>query len=758
MRCLGVFLALAAGGLQAQPFSVAPRFLDFGNVLVGCNASLTFTVTPSAPLTFLLQAPGAPFSVSPTTFTTQTAVTVRFSPSSPGSFSGISINLLATDAQGREVGRDFVILSAAGVEVVASPPTIDFGLVPVGATSTPQSVRFTLAPSGPFNFQVSTASSSPAFSSTPGSSASEAQITFRPTSAGPASGTITFTLTSPATPSCPLTRTVTVRGTGVTVNLAVNPTALSFGGAPIGTTSAAKTATISNNSTIDFTGTASSSNAAFVITPASFTVDAGKAADFNVTFTAPAAGQQSGTITFTLNSAGSFSTTLTLRVSGQGQAPADLAVSPESIDFGDVGVGSSAARSVRISNPGGIDAEVTGSTRTPFSLSTSSFTVAAGGSQLVNVGFAPSSATAFQATATFVTGSITRTIALAGRGVAPSFSFTFSAGLEGTPVSPGGTIPFPPTSVGSTYSVQFQISNTGSVPGSVNSFGATGTAFGIVGSPSLPVSLSPGSSLLFTIRFRPDSPGSNEAVLGIDGRSFNLVGTGLIAAAAISGTGVAVSPVQQRTLGVTISQSSRVAVTGRLALSFSPGASGGDDPAIEFASGGRSVAFTIPANSVVALFGSASQIGFQTGTVAGTIEFRAVFDVSGLDVTPVVAPTGSVTIARAAPVITRLTASRTAGGFQAVVVGYATSREVNGLEVQLAPASGANLTTTRLSAEVANVFRSWYGSEAAVPFGSLFTLTIPFTVQGDVNNIRSISVTLSNGDGNSQTVEGVLSP
>ena len=64
-------------------------------------------------------------------------------------------------------------------------------------------------------------------------------------------------------------------------------------------------------------------------------------------------------------------------------------------------------------------------------------------------------------------------------------------------------------------------------------------------------------------------------------------------------------------------------VTGTLTLGFSPDAvNPADDPAIQFETGSRVVAFTIPANTLQARFGvnpGAPAIGFQTGTVSGSV-------------------------------------------------------------------------------------------------------------------------------------------
>ena len=64
-------------------------------------------------------------------------------------------------------------------------------------------------------------------------------------------------------------------------------------------------------------------------------------------------------------------------------------------------------------------------------------------------------------------------------------------------------------------------------------------------------------------------------------------------------------------------------LTGTLTLTFTPD-SFADDPTIQFASGGRTVNFKIPANTTSAVFGQASQVQFSSGTVAGVITLTPI--------------------------------------------------------------------------------------------------------------------------------------
>ena len=80
-------------------------------------------------------------------------------------------------------------------------------------------------------------------------------------------------------------------------------------------------------------------------------------------------------------------------------------------------------------------------------------------------------------------------------------------------------------------------------------------------------------------------------------------------------------------------------ITGTLNLDFTPAVPNGDDPAVQFSTGGRSVSFIFPANvnQTFAEF-SDPNVAVQTGTVAGLITLTLQFVVDGVDVTPIAAP------------------------------------------------------------------------------------------------------------------------
>lgn len=221
-----------------------------------------------------------------------------------------------------------------------------------------------------------------------------------------------------------------------------------------------------------------------------------------------------------------------------------------------------------------------------------------------------------------------------------------------------------------------------------------------------------------------------------------------------------VPPDTQPPLGLEIGQPFPVDLDGEMTLTFAPQAvtsSPGleDDPAIQFSTGGRTLLFRIPAGSTMASFGS-GQPAIQVGTVAGVITLTVRLRAGTTDVTAPPLPTRTIRIEATPPVIRSVRVTRTATGYEVTVNGYSTSREVLRARFRFSPAAGASLSTQEATVDVASFFQTWYASSASTSFGSQFTFTMPFTVQGDLGAITSVSVMLTNSAGNSQDVSGSL--
>ena len=329
------------------------------------------------------------------------------------------------------------------------------------------------------------------------------------------------------------------------------------------------------------------------------------------------------------------------------------------------------------------------------------------------------------------TSTVTATVTDA-KGQTASQTFTVTIAAAALTIAPAS---LPNATVGAPYTAT--ISASGGVGSST--FSATGLPSGLTLSPAGVLSgtaTAPGSaSITVTAKDSAGTTASKTYTLTIALPSLSTV--------TISGLPSTGNPATQSTLQIGLGSAFPVAVTVNLTLTFTPD-SGGDDPSVQFASGGRTAQLTIPAGSTASLSG----IGVQTGTVAGTITVTARLVAGTQDVTPSPAPSATIRISAAAPSISSVTATSSGGSITVTVAGFATSRSVTQATFAFSAAPGVNLQTTTLTVPVTTLFQQWYASSASVPFGSQFLFTQSFTVQGS-GSITSVTVTLTNATGTS---------
>jgi hypothetical protein len=427
--------------------SVNPTSLSFGDVPVGTSSNpksytitgsnLTSNVVINAPSGFEIStSSGGPYgsslTLSPSSGSISATVYVRFSPTSAQSYSG---NITNTSSG---ITRN-VSVSGTGVQPTLSvnPTSLSFGDVPVGTSSIPKSYTITgsnltsnVVINAPSGFEISTSSGGPYGSSltlspSSGSISATVYVRFSPTSAQSYSGNITNT-------SSGITRNVSVSGTGVQPTLSVNPTSLSFGDVPVGTSSIPKSYTI--------TGSNLTSNVV-INAPSGFEISTSSGGPYGSSLTlSPSSGSISATVyvRFSPTSAQSYSGNITntssgitrnVSVSGTGVQPT-LSVNPTSLSFGDVPVGTSSipksytitgsnlTSNVVINAPSGF--EISTSSGGPYgsslTLSPSSGSISA----TVYVRFSPTSAQSYSGNITNTSSGITRNVSVSGTGVQPT--------------------------------------------------------------------------------------------------------------------------------------------------------------------------------------------------------------------------------------------------------------------------------------------------------------------------------------------------
>lgn len=301
-------------GTGVTPLSFNPTSLNLGTVAVGHTASKTVTVTNNESTAISLSpVASADFSItggscgSSLGAGANCTMTVTFGPTSNGSIDGA----LAVSTGGA-FSPQIVALSGKGksgptVPLTFSPTTLKFSSTGIGATSAAKTITVTNSSassvtinslSGSANYAVAGSGSSPCGGALAASAKCTLSVTFTPSNTGSNKGAIAIATSGAGNPQI-----VDVSGTGE-LPVAVSPASLAFGDQKVGTTSAAKTVTLTNDSgatlTIssivasgDFTATSSGKKSCGA------TVAAGAKCTFTVTFTPNVAGAITGAATVT---------------------------------------------------------------------------------------------------------------------------------------------------------------------------------------------------------------------------------------------------------------------------------------------------------------------------------------------------------------------------------------------------------------------------------------------------------------------------
>jgi len=292
--------------------------------------------------------------------------------------------------------------------ISVTPASKDFGSVVVGNSSATQT--FTVSNTGSAPLSVGSVTISGDFTITSDScsgvsldpSASCAVgVVFTPSTVGTLTGTLSITSDDPDTP----TVEVALSGTGVSEtvtgpNISVSPTTVDFGNVVVGTTSAPQTVTVANTGNADLTVsnvvlTGDTDFDVQTTTCVDPILAPGESCSADVVFTPSSIGGKTATVTITSDDPDTPTVEVTLTGNGVVEEP-DITVSPTSVDFGSVAVGSSDSKTVTVKNDGTADLNITSvSTLSgPFSTTDgcTGQTLAPAASCTVTIDFAPTAA------------------------------------------------------------------------------------------------------------------------------------------------------------------------------------------------------------------------------------------------------------------------------------------------------------------------------------------------------------------------------
>jgi len=270
---------------------------------------------------------------------------------SPTAFQIFVQNFPASSACSVSAAMPFFVYQS-GVAITPVPSSLTFVSQAVATVSASKSIMLTNTGSTSASLSISGSGDFAQTNTCGGSLGSGASctvnVTFSPTNVGTITGAVTVVDTAANSP-----QVVALSGSGTTP-LTLSPTSLAFGSVAVGTTSPAKTATVTNNetTTLNFTFAASGNYAAAGSgsSPCSTSLAAGKSCTMSVTFTPTANGSIYGAVTVT-DSTIVHQQEVTLSGTGTGGAAAPLKFNPTSLTFANQAFNStSPAQTVTITN------------------------------------------------------------------------------------------------------------------------------------------------------------------------------------------------------------------------------------------------------------------------------------------------------------------------------------------------------------------------------------------------------------------------
>ncbi len=525
------FVTVPNNSAPVAAFSTSAGSLAFTSTAVGTpstaqSVTLTNTGTATVHIGNLIASRG--FTASPGTCTilvenAACTLSINFVPQVTGTVLG-SLEIQSDASQALE----FITLlgtviapanSVPAASVTLTPQALDFGRVLVGKVA-PQLATFTNTGQLPvtlgnvsvtgdpsFTLATSTAASNPCpASGTVIASGASCTITvlFTPATAGTLRGVLS--VASSAT-SQPLT--VALSGVGTQPQLSVAPAALNFGTVAVGSTGTLSL-TLINTSSSSVDGLALITTAGYSVssTCGITTLNANSSCAVSVTFAPTAAGVLAGTLT--VNSTDPASP-LTVNLSGAGTVASaatqsQLSAAPNTLNFGNVALGSRGTLALTLSNPTSVPANGLLFTATAGYTATNGCggTLNAFSTCAVVVLFAPSAIGLDAGTLTIQNSASTTplTIALTGTGtdVQPQLTLT------------PGSLNFGTVAIGTSSTASLTLTNTSNSP--VTGISVTaGSGFSYNGGCGATLNATSSCSVL--VAFTPVSTGSITGALTV---------------------------------------------------------------------------------------------------------------------------------------------------------------------------------------------------------------------------------------------------
>ena len=514
-------IALSGTGVTAPIATLSPGSVTFTTSQAVGTTSAAQTVTlanaGTAPLIITGLATSANFGVTnncgaSVAVGANCSIYVTFAPTAVGNLYG---TLTVTDNNNGAASTTQVVpLSGVGLGAPAvslSAGSINFGSQIVDTTSAAQSVTVTNSGTATLNIGTITATGPFAPSNTcslpvPVGGSCIISVTFSPTTAGSAAGSISIPDNAPNNP-----QTVALNGTGVAAPIAtLSPVTVTFTPSQaVGTSSTAVGVTLTNAgaAALVIDGIAASAN--FGETNNCGASLAGtKSCNINVTFTPTAVGNLYGTLTVTDNNNGAAASTQVVPLAGVGLGAPAVSLSTSAIGFGSQLVNTtSAAQNVIVTNSGTAELTLSSINATvPFvQTNTCSAPVAVGGICTISVTFSPTTAGSALGSITLAdnAGNSPQTISLTGTGTTAPTVTLAPISLTFTPAQPLGTASAPQT---------VTLTNTGSAPLLINNIAASGD---FATTNTCGASVAAGANCGIAVTFTPTAVGNRYGTLTV---------------------------------------------------------------------------------------------------------------------------------------------------------------------------------------------------------------------------------------------------
>jgi Bacterial Ig-like domain (group 3)/FG-GAP-like repeat len=207
-------------------------------------------------------------------------------------------------------------------------------------------------------------------------------------------------------------------------------------------------------------------------------------------------------------------------------------------------------------------------------------------------------------------------------------------------------------------------------------------------------------------------------------------------------------PATQPTITFQLPTAYPLPITGIFTLTVQPTTAGGVvDPAVQFAGGGDTFTFTLPANTT-----TTPTVQLQSGTLDGTITVALTLTAGGDDITPAGLQPVVIQVPASAPVISSLSLARSETTLTVTIQGFSNTRDMKSANFTFTAASGATVNNPNVTVPLDSAFITWYTDTVSDQFGSAFTYTQTFVLTDNASTIGGVSATLVNSIGTSNSL------